>query len=600
MQIIPVVRCAEKLSLLGIFHRMFAQFPHALTIFAPLFYTFLLGLAWPPRGSVGLAEFVLMMVAKSLFISWVVVAISYWLNLGDLLPWLIGLTIASLVIQVLRPARFKLVIDQGVGGLGGAIIVATTLAYMMVLLLSGYGTFFAPIFQTNDALASWNRWAIELSQNEYNPYNAAYPILLPGLWSLIYKAQGHTEVWFFAKATTVIFPVLLSLIVALLATFQLILPALFVAAVGYFFLFKSLLFYTFIGDMDVPVAVMILVTAIVSLAAMKRNVRGLVWLAALFAGVAVLVKQAGVAAYIPFIAVLIVMLRRRAISAREALQLVAVAFIPALLFASMFFASGQDAFGNLENLQRLTVAAAGGGSPLRAAANHLVGVLPEPLLYLIFGLAFANFLYLNRVEGIIGAVILGAAAVGFLQYAQCCSYDARNGWWVISLLISSAAFGLSCVEYDLPRYNARGLCVSGEKAAASMIIVVLGAFAMSLGLAKVLTPARLIETQLYYQWRLVPSDLVQLLEKNQHKLGAEGRIISEFNMARWLPGYEDRYVTCGVKDQRCIRSAMAEYPESMILTDTVANDVDAKRFVPELVAPHTLVGTALEFNLYQP
>ncbi|MCK5745017.1 MAG: hypothetical protein KAH44_02340, partial [Oricola sp.] len=63
--------------------------------------------------------------------------------------------------------------------------------------LSSFGT----VFSVWDAVVSWNRWGVELSRNEYEPYNAAYPILWPAVWSLIYEAQGSTTLWFIAKAS---------------------------------------------------------------------------------------------------------------------------------------------------------------------------------------------------------------------------------------------------------------------------------------------------------------------------------------------------------------------------------------------------------------
>ncbi len=74
------------------------------------------------------------------------------------------------------------------------IVMFLVIAYPALINFQG-------IFTLWDAVVSWNRWAIELSDNTYNPLNGAYPILWPAIWSLIYEAQGSTVVWFVAKAT---------------------------------------------------------------------------------------------------------------------------------------------------------------------------------------------------------------------------------------------------------------------------------------------------------------------------------------------------------------------------------------------------------------
>lgn len=60
------------------------------------------------------------------------------------------------------------------------------------------------IFVDWDAVVSWNRWAVELSDGIYNPNKKLpYPILLPAIWSLFYKIQGTNEIWFTVKFTIV-------------------------------------------------------------------------------------------------------------------------------------------------------------------------------------------------------------------------------------------------------------------------------------------------------------------------------------------------------------------------------------------------------------
>jgi hypothetical protein len=65
-----------------------------------------------------------------------------------------------------------------------------------VLLLIPVFRYIGTGFTGWDAVVSWHRWALELYDNTYHPMDAAYPILFPALWSLLYKLQGNTDIWF--------------------------------------------------------------------------------------------------------------------------------------------------------------------------------------------------------------------------------------------------------------------------------------------------------------------------------------------------------------------------------------------------------------------
>lgn len=569
---------------------------HSFTMLSPVFYFFLIGIAWPPRESMSAPSYLLELFAKSLFLSWIIVFVSYWTGLGDLLLILLVMCMISAFAQI-HFSRVLIFFDAGfIGQLSLGAFVMTGF-YMTVLLLGGYDGFFFPIFGTNDALASWNRWAIELSQNQYNPYNAAYPVLFSGLWSLIYKAQGHADIWLVTKATTLFLPVIVVAGIAIVATSGAYLAAIFLSVVSYFFFFRGILHPTFVGDMDAPVAIMLFTSLLICLAAARENSQNILRLAAIFVGVTVVVKQAGLVSLVLFGATIYGLLHRGSVSKTTALKLATLTLVPAGLFASMFVASGQDPLGNLEGLQNLSSAAANGGSRLIAAAQLLVGLLPDPLFYLVVGLAASNALYINKLEGALGILALVLAGAGFVQFAQCCSYDARNGWWVIALLIGSAACSLAATQKLLPSYVSHPVRIRASVAA---VVLLVGGAAGSLALAALLPPERLMQRQLSHQWKLMPQDAVDLLTSQFDALGSSGRIISEYHFAQWLPGFRDRYVICGVYDAPCITGALKQYPGSMILTESPQNDALARKTVPDLVSDETVAGAANVFTLYHP
>ena len=66
------------------------------------------------------------------------------------------------------------------------------------------------VFYAWDALVSFNEWAKEFSTMSYHT-GMVRPDLIPKLWSLTYVLIDNTNIQFFAKFTTVIFPVLIIL-----------------------------------------------------------------------------------------------------------------------------------------------------------------------------------------------------------------------------------------------------------------------------------------------------------------------------------------------------------------------------------------------------
>ncbi|MCX5511485.1 hypothetical protein, partial [Pseudomonas sp. BJa3] len=82
------------------------------------------------------------------------------------------------------------------------------------LLLSPLGAL-KPIFGGEiglsgwDVNASWNNWAMQVFDNAYSPYTAAYPLFLPGLWSLVYNAQANPMVWVMTRLLLCVLPLLM-------------------------------------------------------------------------------------------------------------------------------------------------------------------------------------------------------------------------------------------------------------------------------------------------------------------------------------------------------------------------------------------------------
>ena len=256
-------------------------------ILALFFYTFLFGFVFRlEKDEYSVGAFFSEVLPKSMFLSWAMVFISYMADLPDLFWILIGLTTA---IVLYRNQKLTLRIE--------------TLSTVLILIIFGIGAYnlagqYELSFSEYDAVSSWNRWGIELASNNYNSMNSAYPILFPGIWSLIYKAQGDDTIWIFSKLTLLLVPLLL-FYTSLLYTRRNLWAGLILAALTTYFLFFKLAGPLSNGYMDGPVSGFILASLIVLLLALdnldneESDQSYFFLLASFIFGLAAVTKQAG-------------------------------------------------------------------------------------------------------------------------------------------------------------------------------------------------------------------------------------------------------------------------------------------------------------------
>jgi len=217
--------------------------------------------------------------------SWIAVLIIYYLHLPNSIPQFFAYSISfsSLVYMLFKKREihsFPIFI----------IWIVTLLLLMPLLQHIGIG------YSVWDVLASWNNWAMELFHNEYYPINAAYPILYPGLWSLIYKIQGTTDIWWTAQLIHFVLPV------GVLG----ILFILYIELKNKTYLWMALLLYPYFisihtinGNMDMPVMLLGMLSLIALYTAEqykdKKEFIYYVYAALLIAGISSITKQAGLA-----------------------------------------------------------------------------------------------------------------------------------------------------------------------------------------------------------------------------------------------------------------------------------------------------------------
>ncbi|MEJ5202043.1 MAG: hypothetical protein WHV66_07380 [Anaerolineales bacterium] len=86
------------------------------------------------------------------------------------------------------------------------LLAALALAIGSILwILQVYRLNLGTVFNSWDAILSWNRWAVAWADNQIPPDTGYYPQLLPANWSLTYVAMNNSAVQFFAKSLAPLF-----------------------------------------------------------------------------------------------------------------------------------------------------------------------------------------------------------------------------------------------------------------------------------------------------------------------------------------------------------------------------------------------------------
>ena len=117
----------------------------------------------------------------------------------------------------------------------------------------------------------------------------------------------------------------------------------------------------------------------------------------------------------------------------------------------MFIPTPGLIFGNLEKLQTLSEQRTLGDKFNKGFA-YVRDTLGPLFFYLLIGLSLLNFYFIKKLKSQLGVLILLISIAGFYLYQDCCSYSARNGWWITSMLIASSACALLNFKYIKPGY----------------------------------------------------------------------------------------------------------------------------------------------------
>lgn len=303
-------------------------------------------------------------------------------------------------------------------------------------------------------MASWNRWAVELSNGIYNPLNAAYPILYPGMWSLIYQSQGDDINFLITKGSTILVALVLIgySLLRLFEEFSLASLTIFSIVIFVFVNQFSLLTG---GYMDAPIAALMLLglssflRALVSFDQIKKFTLydiGTIYASSFLLGAAAITKQAGVSACIVALIFIVIFTIKRRFSAKISRDILLILSLPLLSFLLLFTISGNEILGNTTALEHLSSQLAGQENKYLHAYSIISAKIHGGFLVLITLLSLLNFYFKKKFTAYFGLTCLFFCIIGLIVFADCCSFHYRNSIWLLALLGTAAVSGASQVS----------------------------------------------------------------------------------------------------------------------------------------------------------
>lgn len=533
-------------------------------IYSALFFTIIFGMIWPHKTQHELWQAFIGYFAKSLWLSWGLVLISFYTSLGTYLPELI--CILTLIILL------RYFIYSGPDCIVSLALPAKSLLYLFVFLFSVFVILvlfkYSLIFDSWDAVVSWNRWAIELSGNTYQPLGAAYPILFPGIWSLVYEAQGTSEIWITAKLTMLMLPfIILMMMYFMFAQGRYLSGAIFSATAGFLLLrfFKKLTS----GWMDFPVAALLLIGLTLLFYVVENNQKldskrkEIFLFAAVILGLAAITKQAGVFGLLPVIYLSVIYYFRKEITLFEGGVFIFVSILPAILFYILYKMNGTDLTGNLEHLRGLVNINVKYINKYITSMMKILGLAPWILLFI--PAIFINFKHKKSlVSTQLAFLCLAISIVGYFIYTDCCSYHNRNGAWIPIILTVVAMLGIIKQEAKiLDKTKQKIIHLTSNR----FVFCMIGCGVFLAGVSQlVFSSDDFMAIQIKYQKRMGIVELSEMIYNNKNHLEARGVVISGYQYIAWLPGFSPaQYHNC--TSDECVFKAIKKKPGSLVLVE---------------------------------
>lgn len=568
------------------------------SLFSVFFFTIILGLVWRHREPHLFPDAILGVIAKSLWLSWLIVNVSYYSVFGEYLNFFIILIVVFISMNLFKnkyPPSYIFSKRKYMSSFAVLTVIG------LFTLSAFYNEYYSLIFQRWDTVVSWNRWATEISENTFHPLNAAYPVFFPGLWSLVYEVQGDNSIWIIAKSIMLVFPVVLMItIYSLLLREKLLSVFLLIIVINIIF-FSGNSYYLTSGYMDYPVAAMILVSMILLYLSSIDNdssnnerANELLLFSVVFASLAAVTKQAGILSFLPIAYYMVSKYINRTISGERFALYSFVLLLPIGMFLIMFFLEQDNIFGNIDALNKLVARKVIDSSIYFTAFNIMHQKFPMHLTFSLVVLSLLNIVSLKKINGQLGMLLFIISVAGFFIFADCCSYDQRNGVWIFSFLVVSALFGLSYFD-NLTQVKLGDYTSIHAKYIVGFILFL--SFSVPILFAVNVSEKSLRNLQYNEQLKIGSQGINNLLLRYKDKLGPNGVIVSFYSLTRWLPGMKSKYKLCHGHMDDCVLNILGTLPGSLVLVGKGRRDYPGAR---KYFTKDRLLGRYGVYELYGP
>ena len=235
----------------------------------------------------------------SLIFNFAFVYLAVFLSIYSQKILLLKLILEILIFTFLFRRDFfsKIQLNNNISG-GNAIIFSIALiSSLIVLNLILNSIFKYSIFYTWDAVVSWNRWATEWANGKFILNDGGYPQIYPILLSMGYVLSSKISSYQSIGISIYFYFMFVAITFSTFALFNK--DSIKESSLGVsialltYFIFNILIDEFYIGYVDMPVSMMILISSICLLKIESIDNRFYIFLGALSAGVASEIKQAG-------------------------------------------------------------------------------------------------------------------------------------------------------------------------------------------------------------------------------------------------------------------------------------------------------------------
>jgi uncharacterized membrane protein len=491
--------------------------------------------------------------------SWKVTGVSLWNRLSSLLHYLLP------DLKSVEEDRSIYDVLVGVVTAVFAFFAITDLFWAVMVFISNIGS----VFNSWDAVLSWNRWATEWAQNQFPSGVGLYPQLLPANWSLTYIMMNDIHVQFFAKATIPLF-----LFFILLIFFDL---GLNWKSMGAFIglILTRLIIKKFTGEFiaegyaDIPMACMAFLS-VYALIKVKGQSDPLVqrqgiFLGAVFAGGAAVTKAAGIYLLVlyPLLAYLLVLRSRREWTRREkthtllmGLGIALLLCVPWYTYKQIQIAQGLDA----NNVEYVTSGIYHGASMLERL-SHAFQSLDKYIILLALMIP-ALFLLDSAYRWLVILLVIPFSLI----WAGYFSYDTRN----LALIFPfwGLAAGL-CLERLFKIGFALAVRLKMERLKAYVGVVLLLLVLIGLGFAY--PASALKEKQTTQQKQIFNASLNAQLYDYIGQVGKNIKILTSYPV-EFLPGLENIEVNYSFNDYASFNQQISQPEINYLLIPVNVND----------------------------